>query len=105
VPNPDLANRPRALLLRPWLLRTLISALALVSFVLVVLGGSNDLPFGAQCSGPSCLITSVPAQAVPASLRAGDRIRLADQPFATRAVLLNENVTSSGCAAARASSP
>jgi hypothetical protein len=92
VLNPDLANRPRALLWRPWLLRPLISALALVAFALVILGGSNDLPFSAQCSGPSCLVTSLPAKAAPTSLRAGDRIRLADQPFATRAVLLNENV-------------
>lgn len=90
--NRDLANRPRALTWRPWLLRPFISALALVSFALVVYGGSNRLPFSTQCAGSSCLITSVLANAAPTPLRAGDRILFADQPFAARAVLLNENV-------------
>ena len=76
---------------RFWLPRVLISCLAIASFA-VHLGGANRLPFHATCDGAFCTLTPIPADAAAVPLRAGDRIRIAAQPFATRAVLVEANV-------------
>ncbi|MDE1921924.1 MAG: hypothetical protein KGI55_00740 [Gammaproteobacteria bacterium] len=76
---------------RFWLPRLLISCLAVAAFA-VHLGGANRLPFHTTCRGGFCTLTPIPADSVAVPLRAGDRIRVADQSFATRAVLIDANV-------------
>ncbi len=76
---------------RFWLPRLLISCLAVAAFV-VQFGPTNRLPFHATCRDGFCTLTPIPADAAAAPLRAGARIRLAEQSFATRAVLIDANV-------------
>jgi hypothetical protein len=92
VRNPEGVNDPSELVWWPWALKLLISALALVSFCLALFSGSNHLPFSTRCAGGACEVTAAPANAPAASLRVGDRVLLSEQPFATRAVLIDENV-------------
>ena len=82
---------PHRLAWRFWLPRLLISGMAIAAFV-VQFGTTNRLPFHAACRAGSCALTPIPTDAAAAPLRAGDRIRLAEQSFATRTVLIDGNV-------------
>jgi hypothetical protein len=81
-----------ALLWRPWLLKLSISSVALAFLGLALFSGRNHLPFGTQCAGASCEVTAVSANATGSAVRVGDRVLLAEQPFATRALLIDDNV-------------
>ncbi|MGA7538496.1 MAG: GAF domain-containing protein [Steroidobacteraceae bacterium] len=92
VRNLEVVKGPSELLWWPWTFKLLISSLALVSFCLALLGRPNHLPFSTRCAGASCEVTAAPANAPEVSLRVGDRVLLGEQPFATRAALIDDNV-------------
>ena len=75
-----------------WLVRLLVSALAIAAVAATGFSASNSLPFRTACGGDSCRVTSVLASAASPTLHTGDEIVVSDQPFATRAVLLADNV-------------
>ena len=76
---------------RFWLPRLLISCVVLASYA-VQFGPTNGLPFHATCLTGVCGLTPIKADAAAAALKPGDRLRVADQSFATRAVLVADNV-------------
>jgi hypothetical protein len=88
----DAVNRPHELVWQPWLFKLLISSLALAAFSLALFSAPNRLPFSTRCAGASCEVTAIPGNAANAAVRMGDRVLLAEQPFATRAVLIDDNV-------------
>ena len=88
----DTLRNPHDLIGQPWLSRLLLTVLALTSFGLLVAGSASHLPFDLQCDGVSCDVAAGPASPGAAPLRPGDRVSLAEQPFATRAVLIDDNV-------------
>jgi GAF domain len=93
VRNPEGVNDPSELVWRPWALKLLISALALASLWLMLSSEPNRLPFSTRCAAAaSCEVTAVPATAAAASVRVGDRVLMSEQPFATRAALIDDNV-------------
>ncbi len=79
-----------------WLPRVVISGVALVLFWFTAFGTSNQLPFTtADCTLEVCTPRPLSSTANVVLFRPEDRIVLADQPFLTRALLLNGNVPSS----------
>jgi hypothetical protein len=88
----DAVKSPHELVWQPWLLKLLISSLALAAFSLALFSAPNRLPFSTRCAGASCEVTAIPGNAANAAVRVGDRVLLAEQPFATRAVLIDDNV-------------
>jgi hypothetical protein len=98
VRNLEVVAGPGELLWLPWAFKLLISALALALVASALLSVPNRLPFNTRCAegASSCEVTAAPANAANGSLRVGDRVLLAEQPFATRAALIDENVPQSG---------
>ena len=93
VLNPKLANDGPAHDVRPWLLRIVISAVAILAFVVTVASNENQMPFSALCDGVTCQVTAVWANTGTSPLRVGDEIVIPEQSFASRAVLLATNVS------------
>jgi GAF domain len=88
----DAVDPSPALLWQPWLLKLSLSSVALAFLGLALFSGVNHLPFSTRCGGTSCEVTAVSANATPSAVRVGDRVFLAEQPFATRALLIDDNV-------------
>ncbi len=84
-------DHPQQLPWRFWLPRLLISCVAIASYGMQC-APSNRLPFHAACDRGVCALTPIPADAAVAPVRAGDRLRIVEQPFATRAALIEANV-------------
>ena len=90
--NLEVADGARPIQWYSWLVRLAISALSLVCLAVMILSTPDRLPITTRCGGTYCEITAIGADAAAPPLRAGDRIILTEQPFATRAVLVAENV-------------
>jgi hypothetical protein len=93
VLNPKLTNDGPAHDVRPWLLRIIISAVAILAFVVTVVSKQNQMPFSALCDGVTCQVTAAWANTGTSPLRVGDQIVIPEQSFASRAVLLATNVS------------
>ncbi|NNM62513.1 MAG: hypothetical protein HKM03_10110 [Steroidobacteraceae bacterium] len=76
---------------RFWLPRLLISSVVIASYGMQC-APSNRLPFHAACDRGVCMLAPIPADAAAAPVHAGDHLRFAEQHFATRAALIEENV-------------
>ena len=98
--NRENGHDPPPLSWRFWLPRLLITCVALAAYAMPF-GPTNRLPFDAACVAGVCELTPIPADAAVAALKSGDRLRIADQSFATRAVLLEGNVPRRGIYALR----
>lgn len=90
--NPKLSNGSPAHDVRPWLLRIVISAVALLAFVVIVASNHNQVPFSITCGGATCQVTAVWTNVTTSPLRVGDQIVLPEQPFPSRTALLAPNV-------------
>jgi hypothetical protein len=90
--NLEVADGARPVQWHSWLVRLAISAVALVCLAVMILSTPDRLPIATRCGSASCVITALREGAAAPALRVGDRIILAEQPFATRAVLVAENV-------------